>query len=74
MIERAQARKANPYERIEKRLGYANGFKSKYLQTRMGPIKLDIPQARRHEFFPKALEGGVRGERALKCSTAEMYL
>ena len=73
-VERSQALQAEPYERNEQRLGYANGFKPKHVQTRMGPMKLDIPQTRGLEFYPKALERGVRSERALKCAIAEMYL
>lgn len=33
-IERSQALEADPYQRTEKRRGYANGFKPKTLHTR----------------------------------------
>jgi putative transposase len=73
-IERAQALGASPYERSEGRQGYANGFKPKTVQTRMGPLTLAVPQARGIDFYPSALEKGVRSERALKLAVAEMYV
>jgi len=74
-IERARALEADPYERTEKRRGYANGFKPKTVSTRLGEMELRIPQVRGEvEFYPSALERGVRSERALKCAVAEMYV
>jgi len=74
-IERAQALGANPYERTDTRKGYANGFKPKTLQTRVGKITVDVPQVRGEiDFYPSALEKGVRSERALLMAVAEMYI
>jgi putative transposase len=74
-IERSHALEAAPYERTESRRGYANGFKPKTLNTRLGSLELQIPQVRGEvEFYPSALERGVRSERALKCAIAEMYV
>ncbi len=74
-IERSQALEAGPYQRTEKRRGYANGFKPKTLNTRVGELALQVPQVRGEvEFYPSALERGVRSERALKCAIAEMYV
>ena len=73
-LERAQALGAGPYERSEGRQGHANGFKPKTVQTRMGPVTLAVPQARGIDFYPSALEKGVRSERALKLAVAEMYV
>ncbi len=74
-LERSQVLEAEPYERNEKRRGYANGFKPKTVGTRMGPLTLQIPQVRGDvEFYPSALERGVRSERALKLAIAEMYV
>lgn len=73
-IERSQKLGADPYERSERRQGYANGFKPKTIETRLGPMTLQIPQARGMEFYPSALEKGVRSERALKLAIAEMYV
>lgn len=69
-MERSQALAAQPYERSERRRGYANGYKPKTVATRLGPIQLDIPQARGVDFYPSALEKGVRSERALKLAVA----
>ena len=73
-LERMHALGAAPYQRTEARKGYANGFKPKTLHTRMGPIAVEVPQARGVEFYPSALEKGVRSERALKLAVAEMYV
>jgi transposase-like protein len=70
---------AERYERSESRIGQANGFKNKPLHTRVGEISLRIPQVRNlpkdsDGFYPKALEKGIRSERALKLALAEMYI
>jgi transposase-like protein len=73
-IERSNAIGAAPYERNEERVGYANGYKDKTINTGLGKITLDIPQARGMKFFPESLEKGMRSERALKLAIAEMYI
>lgn len=73
-LERDQALQATPYQRSEERLGYANGFKDKGLNSRMGKLELKIPQTRGVPFYPGSLEKGLRSERALKLAVAEMYL
>jgi putative transposase len=74
-IERSQTLEAAPSQRTEKRRGYANGFKPKTVSTRLGELTLEVPQVRGEvEFYPSALERGVRSERALKCAIAEMYV
>lgn len=73
-IERNNALQATPYERSPKRQGYANGFKEKKLNSRMGQLDLAIPQTRGVYFYPSSLEKGLRSERALKAAIAEMYL
>jgi transposase-like protein len=73
-IERSQAVGADPYQRSERRQGYANGFKPKTLDTRLGSMTVQIPQTRGMEFYPSALERGARSERALKLAGAEMYV
>jgi putative transposase len=74
-IERSQVLEAAPYQRTERRRGYANGFKPKTVNTRLGELALEVPQVRGEvEFYPSALERGVRSERALKCAIAEMYV
>ncbi len=73
-IERDEALKAEPYERNPERLGYANGFKEREYTSRMGTMRIQIPQARGISFYPKCLEKGERSERALKLAVAEMYV
>jgi len=74
-VERSYALKAQPWERSESRTGYANGFKDKRLSTRLGTLNLKVPQVRGEvNFYPSALEKGLRSERALTVSLAEMYV
>lgn len=73
--ERSAALSAGPYERTQERKGYANGFKSRTLNTRLGALQLAVPQVRGDvDFYPSALERGQRSERALKVAIAEMYV
>lgn len=74
VAERSEHLCAAPYERSETRIGYANGFKDKRLKTRLGELSLKVPQTRGGEFYPQSLEKGLRSERALLLSIAEMYV
>jgi len=73
-MEREKAIQAKPYERNPDRQGYANGFKPRIFNTRMGALDVQIPQVRGLAFYPQCLEKGCRSERALKIAIAEMYL
>lgn len=74
-IEREQVLGAQPYERTDNRRGYANGYKPKTVDTRMGRLCVDVPQVRGDiNFYPSSLEKGCRSERALKLAIAEMYV
>lgn len=73
-LQRAEALQAQPYERTDERRGYANGFKPKTVNSRLGRLELAIPQTRGVEFYPSVLERGERSERALKLAVAEMYV
>jgi putative transposase len=74
-IERSKVLGAAPYQRTKTRKGYANGFKSKTLKTRLGELTLNVPQVRGEvDFYPSALERGQRSERALTLAIAEMYV
>ena len=73
-IERCEALGAAPYQRTEQRRGHANGYKDKTVHTRVGDLHLDVPQARNVDFYPQALERGIRSERALTAALAEMYV
>ena len=73
-LERGQHLGAEAYERTATRRGYANGYKPKTVKTRMGEIEFAIPQVREGDFYPEALEKGMRSERALTLALAEMYV
>ena len=73
-LERTAVLQAAPYERTPERRGHANGFKSKTVLSRLGKLRLAMPQTRGIEFYPLALERGERSERALKLALAEMYV
>ena len=73
-LERGEALGAASYERTSERKGYANGYKKKRWDTRLGRLDLDVPQTRGVSFYPSCLEKGSRSERALKVAVAEMYL
>ena len=78
-LERSDFLRAVPHERTTDRRGYGNGFKDKTVRTRIGELKLKIPQVRDLKesvmgFYPKSLEKGLRSERALKLALAEMYV
>ena len=73
-LEREQHLGAEAYERTPKRQGYANGYKAKTVKTRMGEIEFAVPQVREGDFYPAALEKGLRSERALTLALAEMYV
>jgi len=73
--ERSSVLNAQPWERTEHRTGQANGFKDKFVSSRLGKLHLNIPQVRGGvEFYPSALEKGIRSEKALKLAMAEMYI
>lgn len=73
-MERERHLAAAPYERSEARRGYANGFKPKRVKSRLGELRLSVPQVREGGFYPQSLEKGLRSERALKLALAEMYV
>jgi len=73
-VERENYLQAKHYERSENRRGYANGYKAKTVKTRVGEVVFDIPQVRGGGFYPQALEKGLRSERALLMTLAEMYV
>jgi transposase-like protein len=72
--ERAQYLQAEEYERTSERKGHANGYKPKTVKTRVGEITFSVPQVREGGFYPSALEKGMRSERALVATLAEMYV
>ncbi len=73
-VERSKYLQADEYERTEERKGHANGYKPKTVKTRLGEITFAVPQVREGGFYPSALEKGLRSERALMITLAEMYV
>lgn len=74
LIKRSQTLNAAPYERRLERRGYSNGFKEREYESRLGSLRIKIPQVRGLSFYPRCLERGERWERALKLAIAEMYV
>ena len=54
-LEREQYLGASPYERSPERRGYANGYKPKSVNTRVGKIQFEVPQVHQGTFYPDAL-------------------
>lgn len=75
-LDRTRYLQALPYERNDERQGYANGYKPKTVNSKLGKLTLSVPQVRESdgEFYPNCLEKGLRSERALKAALAEMYI
>ena len=73
-VERSRYLGTNPYERSPDRIDHANGFKDKTLNTRVGVIKVNVPQVRGGDFYPSVLEKGQRSDKALCLAVAEMYV
>lgn len=65
-LERAEALGAMPYQRTETRRGYAHGFKPQTINSRLGRLRVNVPQTRNAEFYPSVLGRGERSERTLK--------
>lgn len=74
--EREQFLGAGHYERGAERRGYANGYKSKSVDTPLGTLQLDVPKTAGTDepFFPQSLERGRRSCRAVMLAAAEMYV
>lgn len=73
-IERSRHLGFERYEHSSERSDYANGYKPRKLKTRAGELNLQVPQVRNGDFYPSFLEKGLRSERALKATLAEMYI
>ena len=70
-VERSRFLPVEQYECTEDRKGDANGYK---LKTVKDQITFAVPQVREGCFYHSALEKGLRSERALTISLAEMYV
>ena len=74
IVQRQQHLQAKPYERTEDRKDYANGFKPRKFNTRMGKVDLSVPQTRSGEFKPGFWERYQRSEKALFTAMSQMYI
>ncbi len=73
-IDRSRYLGAAAYERTDKRIGYANGFKPKTIATTAGKMTVKVPQVRDGNFYPGVLEKGMRSDRAFYATLAQMYI
>ena len=76
-VERGRFIGAEHYERAEGRRAFANGYKSKRIDTSAGTATLSVPKTAGHgdtPFYPKALQRGRRCTQAVMAAAARMYL
>ena len=66
---------AEPYQRVEDRTNYRNGYRERKepLSTGLGPVDLSIPKLRSGSFYPSILEQYQRVDRALISIVSEAY-
>src|SRR5215204_998094 len=65
---------AAPYQRTENRSGQRNGYKPRTLRTRVGTLKLLVPQDREGTFPTRLFARYQRNEKALCLALMEMYV
>lgn len=65
---------AGRYERTEERKGYRNGYRSRWITTRLGKIQVRIPQLRSGEIDTESLRMLPKMERSLVLGLMEMYI
>jgi putative transposase len=65
---------ASPYERTGTRTGQRNGYKPTALRTRVGTLKLLVPQDREGTFSTRLFARYQRNEKALVLALMEMYV
>ena len=76
-IERERFLGAGHYERTPERRGYANGTKSRRVDTPAGIVNVQVPKTAGHEgepVYPHSLDSGRRSVRAVMLAVAEMYI
>jgi transposase-like protein len=75
-LERDRYLQASDYERTDERLGYANGYHPKKIDTPMGTLTVAVPKSAKAQkpFYPASLERGMRSSRAVMLAAAEMYI
>ena len=65
---------ADKYEHNEGRQGYRNGYRTRQLYTRVGPLTLRVPQTRDGSFSTEIFKRYQRSEQAFVLGLMEMYL
>jgi transposase-like protein len=70
----AEQLQAAPYERTEQRQGYRNGYKPRQLTTRVGTLRLRVPQVRDGAFSTELFARYQRSEQALILTLMEMVV
>ena len=65
---------ADSYERSEERRTYRNGYRTRELTTRVGPLTLHVPKLRDGTFSTKLFSHYQRSEQALQLALMEMVL
>ena len=79
-MERERFLCAGHYERVSWRRGYANGYKSKKVDTPAGTLSVSVSKTANHlegcgePFFLQSLERGRRSSPAVMLAVAEMYI
>lgn len=75
-MERERHLGAAAYERSADRIGYANGYKPKKIDTPAGTLTVQVPKSRggAEPFYPQSLERGRRSNRAVMLAIAQMYI
>ena len=69
-----QALGAERHERTEERVGYRNGVRSRMLYTRVGPVRLLVPQMREGCFSTEIFKRYQRSEQAFVLALMEMVV
>jgi len=65
---------AGRYERAEGRTAYRNGYRPRQLYTRVGPLRLRVPQLRDGSFSTEIFARYQRSEQALVLSLMELVV
>lgn len=72
--QRTEQLNAEMYERTNERQGYRNGYKQRSLVTRVGKLKLRIPQIRNGVFSTELFNRYQRSEQAFMLALMEMVV
>jgi len=73
-LEATEQAQAEPYERTDRRRCYRNGYRSRRIMTRVGPIELEVPRLRTGQFSTELFDRYQRSEQALVLAMMEMVV